>query len=206
MKKTILILTIIAACALPALAQITMPLYTPITVSNLVVAVPAGVTQVASDGYNVFKQLSLTNPISFNLIGIKNGSHYGFGIEANQADTNQLVSAGFGLFAVQTANATTGKTSLNFYDATINLSVQQVEMIPIINIPITLRIFSGPFVSLNGGVLMGEQSGITGDIGFQIATDGYLTLGGGVINAAGAAANGLASVMDFAHVGVVWKF
>lgn len=181
-----------------------------ITVSNLVTGVPAGVTQVVSDGYNVFKNLSLTNPLAINVIGLKNGKLYGGGLVVNPVNTNSAVSAGFGVFGIQTPTAATATakagSKLGFYDATINLSVSQVENIPVLNIPITLRIFSGPFASLNGGVLIGEQSGVTGDISFQISKTGYLTAGGGVINCAGAAAAGLKPTMPFAHIGVIWKF
>jgi hypothetical protein len=188
----------------------TMPSFTSTTVSNVLTSVPAGVVKVASDGYNFWKTLSLTNPLSINLVGLKNGKLFGGGIEVNPVNTNSAVSAGFGLFGIQTTKAATAtakaQTSLDFYDATINLSVSQVENIPVLNIPITLRIFSGPFASLNGGVLIGEQSGVTGDVAFRISATGYLTAGGGVINCAGAAAAGLKATLPMGHIGVIWTF
>ena len=133
-----------------------MPPFTiPVTAGQLGASIPAGVQQVAIDGYNVFKGFSLTNPISVAFIGLKNGSHYGGGVEAHQVLPGSPVSAGFGVFAVQTETAATAttkaQTKFNFYDATINLGVTQVENIPVLNIPITVRLFSGPFASRNGG-------------------------------------------------------
>lgn len=180
------------------------------SLTNILGSAGNGIAQVGTDGYNVFKQFSLTNPISAGVIGIKNGSHYGFGIEANTVNTNSSVNAGFGVFAIQTVTpktATVGaSTKWQFFDATINLSVSKVETVPVLNIPIILRIFSGPFASLNGGTEIGEQSGMTGDFNFQVGNNKYIDLGGGVINASGAAAKGLATVMPMAHINYTWTF
>lgn len=179
------------------------------TVSNVVVSVPAGVKQVATDGYNVFKNFALTNPISINVIGLKNGSMYGFGLEANTINTNSVVNVGFGVFGIQTQTKNAQGQSVkgwNFYDATLNLSVSQVENVPILNLPIILRIFSGPFASLNGGVLIGEQSGVTGDFSFEPWKNVYIDVGGGIVNVAGAAAANLQPVLPMAHAGVTFTF
>lgn len=191
----------------------TMPPFTiPVTAGQLGASVPAGLQQVAVDGYNVFKGFSLTNPISVAFIALKNGSHYGGGVEAHQVLPGSPVSAGFGVFAVQTETAATAtakaQTKFNFYDATINLGVTQVENIPVLNIPITVRLFSGPFASLNGGVLMGEQSGVTGSMAFAVGSSGkwFIHLGGGVVNCAGAAAAGLKPAMPMADIGFIGTF
>lgn len=182
----------------------------PSTVTNIISSVPDGVKQVGTDGYNVFKNFSLTNPISAGVVGIKNGKHYGFGLEANTVSTNSAVNAGFGVFAIQTDVPKTAtmkaSTKWQFFDATLNLSVSKIETVPVLNIPIILRIFSGPFVSLNGGTMIGEQSGATGDFNFQVGTDKYIDFGGGIINASGAAAKGLATVMPMAHFNYTMKF
>lgn len=164
--------------------------------------------QVLTDGYLALKDISLTNPIAVNVFGLMNGTgKYGFGLEVNQADPGKLVNAGFAIAAIQTDQPQAGggtKKGWNFYDATLNLSVQQTETIPLLNIPITVRIFSGPFVSLNGGTLVGEQSGVTGDINLKINEHFGFTGGGGVVNCAGAAAAGLKATMPMAHLALVW--
>jgi hypothetical protein len=180
----------------------------PNTVTNLL-AVPAGVSQLATDGYNVFKQFSLTNPISVGVIGLKNGSLYGGGIEANTVNANSAINAGFAVLGVQTKTTSangTSKTGFSFFDATVNLSVSQVEMVPVLNVPVTLRVFSGPFASLNGGVLMGEQSGVTADFNFQVGAASWIDLGAGVINDSGAAAKGLNSTLPMVHFNFTHKF
>ena len=179
------------------------------TASNLVVSVPAGVTKAVSDGYNVFKNFSMTNPVSIGVFGLKNGSGYGFGLEANEVNQSSAVNAGFALAAIQTETTDAlGKKhkGLDFYDATVNLSLSTTEIIPVLNIPVLLRIFSGPFASLNGGVLIGEQSGTTGDVNIQVGKDKYIDLGGGVVNCAGAAAAKLKPVMPMAHLNFTFKF
>ena len=188
-------------------AQAMPPFTAPVTAGQVAASVPDGVKQVAVDGYNVFKGFSLTNPISVAFIGLKNGSHYGGGIEAHQVLPGSPVSAGFGVFAVQTEDAA-GKVKFNFYDATVNLGVSQVENIPVLNIPITVRLFSGPFASLNGGVLMGEQSGVTGSMAFAVDKAGkwFIHIGGGVVNCAGAAAAGLKPAMPLADIGFIGTF
>lgn len=186
------------------------PLPSVTTVSNVITSVPAGVTKVAGDGYNFFKQLSLTNPISAGIFGVQNGrGNYGGGIEVNGVNPNSSVNAGFAVAAIQTETTDANGVKhrgLNFYDATINLSVSTVETIPILNLPIILRIFSGPFASLNGGVLVGEQSGGTADINFAVGKDKYIDLGGGVVNCAGAAAAGLKPALPMAHLNFTFKF
>ena len=189
------------------------PFVAPVTAGQVGASIPDGVKQVATDGYAVFKGFSLTNPISVAVIALKNGSHYGGGVEAHQVLPGSPVSAGFGIFGVQTESkdATTGKTTtkLNFYDATVNLGVSQVENIPVLNIPITVRLFSGPFANLKqGGVLLGAQSGVTGNFTFALGKSGnwFMHLGGGVVNCSGAAAEGLKPEMPMANLGVIGKF
>ncbi len=182
-----------------------------VTLPNLAASVPDGVKKVAADGYGVFKNFNLTNPISIGIVGLKNGTvGYGGGITANAINPNSSISAGFGLFAIQTqtTDATTGKktTGLNFYDATFNLSASGVWNLPILNVPLITRIFSGPFASLNGGVLVGEQSGFTGDFSFDITPKFNVDLGGGVVNCAGAAAAGLKPAMPMAHLNFTFIF
>ena len=184
-----------------------------VTVTNILTSIGAAPVQVATDGYNVFKQLNLTNPIAFNLVGLQNGTgKYGIGLEVNQASasTNTSgVSAGFGVFGIQTDQAQpngTVKRGWEFFDATVNLSYSARETIPLLNLPINMRIFSGPFASLNGGVLIGEQSGVEGDFTFQVSKTGWFNAGGGVVNCAGAAAKDLKAAMPMAHAGLVWTF
>lgn len=215
------IVTIFFGCIHHAAAQTvnvtnaaTMPPFSSaLTVGQIGASIPDGVKQVATDGYAVFKGFSLTNPISVAVIALKNGSHYGGGVEAHQVLPGSPVSAGFGIFGVQTESkdATTGKTTtkLNFYDANVNLGVSQVENIPVLNIPITVRLFSGPFANLaQGGVLMGAQSGVTGNFTFALGKSGnwFMHLGGGVVNCSGAAAEGLKPAMPMANIGVIGRF
>ena len=187
------------------------PFTLPVTPEQVGASVPAGAKQVAVDGYAVFKGWSLTNPISVAFIGLKNGSHYGGGVEAHQILPGSAVSAGFGVFAVQTESTdAAGKTTtkLNFYDATINLGVSQLVNIPVLNLPVTVRLFSGPFASLNGGVLIGAQSGVTGNMAFALNKTGsaILHFGGGVVNCSGAAAAGLKPAMPMADIGFIATF
>ena len=220
MKKTKSLFLIIGLLLMAfiglATAQTNSPIVQPTIIlnpttslSNVVASVPAGVTKVATDGYNFFKTLSLTNPISVGAIGVKNGSLYGGGLEVNGVNTNSSVNAGFAVLAIQTeqkqANGTE-KKSFGFYDASLNLSISQVENIPVINLPLTMRIFSGPFASLNGGVLIGEQSGVAGDLNFEPFKNVYFDFGGGIINDSGAAAAGLKPVMPMAHFNVTFTF
>lgn len=183
-----------------------MPAFT--TGSDILGGIGNAPKQVLSDGYLALKDLSLTNPIAFHVFGLANGGgKYGFGLEVNQADSSKLVNAGFAIAAIQTDKPQAGggtKKGWNFYDATLNLSVQQTEVIPLLKIPITVRIFSGPFVSLNGGTLLGEQSGVSGDINLKINKNFGFTGGAGVVNCAGAAAAGLKSTMPMAHAALVW--
>jgi hypothetical protein len=158
--------------------------------------------RVATDGYAVFKNFSLTNPISISVIGLKNGSLWGGGIAASTSNTNSLMNAGFGVFAVQTKNAQ-NQTEWSFYDATLNLQIQQIETIPLLNIPITLRIESGPYVQLSkGGNALGAQSAAFGDLTFG-STKWWITLGAGVVNITGA---GLQPILPMAHGTVTFRF
>lgn len=181
------------------------------TVTNLI-NVPAGVSQLGTDAYAAFRQFSLTNPISVGIIGVKNGKLWGGGLEANTANTNSPVNIGFAALAIETpttkvvGGSTVAGSKIGFFDATLNLSVSQVENIPVINVPIILRLASGPFASLSGGVLIGEQSTAMGDFSFQITPKLNLDFGGGAINCSGAAAKGLAPVMPMAHINLTAKW
>ena len=170
-------------------------LVAPTTLGAIGANLGAAPARVATDGYAVFKNFSLTNPISISAIGLKNGSLWGGGIAASTA-TPALVNAGFGVFAVQTKNPQ-GQTQWSFYDATLNLQVSQVETIPVINIPITLRIESGPYVQLSrGGNTLGAQNAAFGDLTFGNPKF-WVTLGGGVVNITGA---GLQPILPMAHL------
>ena len=181
------------------------------TPTAILASVPAAVSTAAAGAWNVFKNFSITNPISVGVFGLQNGpGRYGIGIEAAQQEaeitTNTPVDVGFGLAAIQAQKkAGQNNNGWNFYSATVNIGVSQIETIPVLNIPFTLRVFSGPFTSLNGGVLIGEESGISGDFDFQ-AGPGFLSLGGGVVNDAGAAAASLKPVMPMAHINYNVKF
>jgi hypothetical protein len=173
------------------------------TGSNILDSIGSAPKQVLSDGYLALKDISLTNPIAFHVFGLMNGTgKYGFGLEVNEADPNKTINAGFALAAIQTDKG--GSKSWNFYDATLNIGISQTETIPLLKIPITVRIFSGPFVSLNGGTLIGEQSGVSGDMNFKLSSHMGMILGGGVVNCAGAAAEGLKPAMPMAHLAIVW--
>ena len=180
----------------------------PLTVSNVVSAVPKGLTTVATDGYSVFKNFSPTNPLSIGVFGLQNGAgKYGIGLEANTVRTDSGISAGFAVAGIQVEKD--GKTKWGFYDATINLSASGVWNLPVLNLPLITRVFSGPFVSLDGGVLIGAQSGACGDLAFDLSKNMNLDFGGGVVNCAGAAATGLKPAMPMAHVNITltsWKF
>jgi hypothetical protein len=170
------------------------------TLSNLIAQAGTGVAQVANDSYNVFKNISLTNPITAGVIFLRNGSKSGFGLEAGSVDTNSLVNVGFGVFAIQTKQPTASggtATHWGFYDATVNLSVSKVETLPIFNIPIEMKIESGPAVRLSsGGNTLMEQTAGFGDITFDPIGGWPLTIGGGIVNAVG---SGLRPVMPFLH-------
>lgn len=174
------------------------------TVSDIVSNIGQAPATVAKDGYNAFKQFSITNPIAGHVIGLMNGKgKYGVGLEVNQADPNQVIGIGFAVAGIQTDKD--GAKKWNFYDATLNLSVSKTETIPLLNIPVTVRVFSGPFASLNGGVLMGLESGTSADIHFKLADHWALELGGGIINCSGAAAEGLKPVLPMAHLALAWS-
>jgi hypothetical protein len=178
------------------------------SVTNIIGNTGAGIAQVGTDGYNVISGFNWNNPISAGFIGIKNGSHYGAGLELNTADTNSLVNIGFGVFAIQnneTQADGTSKTKWGFYDATLSLSVQQVETIPVIKLPLTLRIESGPAVKIQsggtgGGALL-EQSAAFGTVTFSPIKNWPITIGGGVIHC-----SAFANVMEMALVNVSQKF
>jgi hypothetical protein len=211
MKTLLFTAALVSMLSLSAAAQTVVSTNTVTTVSNVISSVPAGATKVVTDGYNFFKTLTLTNPISAGIFGLQNGSgNYGGGIEVNGVNTNSMVNAGFAIAGIQTetTDLNTGKKTraFNFYDATINLSISTVETIPVLNLPVIVRLFSGPFTSLNGGVLIGEQSGLTGDLNFQVGSDKFIDFGGGVVNCAGAAARGLQPAMPMAHINFTWKF
>jgi hypothetical protein len=191
--------------------SLTLPLPGTTTGSNILLSVPAGVTKLTTDVYDFFTSIAWTNPISVGVFGLQNGSgNYGGGLEVNSIKPGATVNAGFAVAAIQTTETdpVTGKKSRTwgFYDATINLSLSTIETIPALNIPIYLMIWSGPFASLNGGVLIGAQSGMSGDLKIPIgpkpanpALQHLITLGGGVINCSGAAAKGLKSAMPIVH-------
>lgn len=184
------------------------PIAPATSVSNLLGTAASGVSQAASDGWNVFSQFSLTNPISAGIVGLKNGNHYGGGIEVSTANTNSLVNIGFGLFAIQNDSSSTvngvtkTKTQWGFYDATINLSVSTVEQIPILKIPITLKIESGPAVRLSrgGGTLL-EQSAAFGDVTFDQIKNWPITVGAGIVDC-----SAFANVMPMLHLNISHQF
>jgi hypothetical protein len=166
--------------------------------------------RVASDGYLTLKSLSFTNPIQANLFGIQNGSgKYGVGLEINQAAPDSLVSVGFGVAAIQTdeQQGIGTKKTLSFYDATVNLGVGDVINFPGTSLPLTYRLFSGPFTKLNnsqGGVYVGEESGAVGEMNFVLSSHWGLGFGGGAINCSGAAAAGLKPAMPIAKLAFTW--
>lgn len=185
--------------------NMTVPFTSPTDIIGGIGKVPG---QVLNDGYMSLKNLSITNPIQGHVFGLMNGSgKYGGGIMVNQADPTKFVNAGFALAAVQTEQKQgdgTFRNKWSFYDASLNLSVQQTETIPLLKIPIVVTIFSGPFCSMNGGVLMGAQSGVSGDVNFLLSKHWAFTLGGGVVNCTGAAAAGLKPAMPMGQFALTW--
>lgn len=219
MKKIYYVFMLFASILFNVKAQITIvtnaipnnPMTAPVVPTSLgaiganLGAAPA---QVATDGYAVFKNFSLTNPLAISVIGLKNGSLWGGGLAASTANTNSMLNAGFGLFAIQTPKKIAGGYSTtqnewSFYDATLNLQIQQIETIPLLNIPITLRLESGPYVQLSrGGNTLGAQSAAFGDLTFG-SPRLWFTFGGGVVNISGA---GLQPVLPMAHATFTFRF
>lgn len=145
--------------------------------------------QIYTDAANVFQNTSLTNPFDIGIDFIRNGSKSGFGVQLVSVNTNSTVNFGFGVYALQIAQpsvahqATTYKW--NFLDATLNVQISKVENLPLLNIPVTFRVGSGPAVNLSSGNLLLEQSFAVADVSFNLIKGWPIVCGGGVINLTG---------------------
>ena len=156
------------------------------SVSNLLGTSAAGLTHVTTDASAVFGKFSWSQPLDVSAVGIKNGDLWGGGVTISQTPTNSVVGLGFGVFGIQnhvTDAALKTTTKLQFYDATLSLSVKQVETIPVLNLPVVFRIETGPALKLSGGSgeLM-EQSAAMGSVTFDWFKGWPLTISGGVIH------------------------
>jgi hypothetical protein len=213
MKKTLFVLITLALLVIAGQlkaqtnpASSTMPAFAPISVSGLSLTgivgtnTANGLQQVIHDGAAVFSQITLSNPCDVAVIGIKSGKQYGGGFSVSQTPTNSVVGVGFGFFAMQKTVLTpvTYKhkpqmvplnSGWNFYDATLSLSVSQVEMIPVLNIPLTLRLETGPAMRLSNPITVLEQSALYATIELDWFKGWPIRLGGGVIHCSDPAFN-----------------
>jgi hypothetical protein len=175
-----------------------MPPLPPTSLTDLTKTAGTGITQAATDGLNVFQKLSLTNPISFGVFGVKNGKNYGAGVDVSSDNPESLVNVGFALLALP--NSTSHQ--LDFYDATLNLSISTVEKIPVLNIPVTLKIESGPAFRLSrGGNMLLEQSAAFGDVTLDWINKWPVTIGGGLIHC-----SAFSGALPMAHLNVTHTF
>ncbi len=125
----------------------------PTVLQQLIGAGPAVYTQV--------KSLSLADGFKVVPFGIRHDNDYGGGFAFSTANTNG-VNAGLALAAIseQTTDPVTHlkKRSWNFYDATLNISLNGTTTIPFVNWPVDYFIQSGPAFNLKDIKTVYEQS------------------------------------------------
>lgn len=178
MNKKILIIGIaLAAMVINVEAQSPAPLLPPVTAASLgdtngqieatttnVDKTPSPLSQLeigVTAGYQALTQLSFTNGFAAGPFGIRHNSDYGGGIFARTVNPSG-VNVGFALAGIyeHTKDAVTlkSKSSLNFYDATVNISLGGTTVIPFINFPLDYIIESGPATNLKYPKTVYEQS------------------------------------------------
>jgi len=164
--RTAIYLAALCLCASVANAQDNPPPaeVTPPATNTVTTKTPAPVKQLedgVTAGYKALSQLSFTNGLSGGFFGIRHDSDYGGGIFARTANPTG-VNVGFSLAAIyeQTKDKTTLKThsELNFYDATLNISLNGTTVIPFLNYPLDYVLESGPATNLKDPKTIYEQS------------------------------------------------
>ena len=149
------------------------------SVSNYLSSAGSTLGQVYTDGKAALSGLDFAQGAKVSLLGIKHKSDYGLGVTLTTAITNSYVQAGFGVFAMQERDVT-GNKRLNFYDATISLSVTKQESL--LGMTLDLSIESGPAYDISGGTVL-EQSAVLASHTFSFGGGNIeLTIGGGVLH------------------------
>jgi hypothetical protein len=177
----------------------------PITIPNLPGNLGTNLTHVANDAVGVFQNFNFKQA-SAGIVGFKTPDGFGGGIEVHSFSTNTPVQIGFGIFGAQERNTVTKKLEFGFYDGTLNIGVSTVETIPVVNLPLTLRVESGPafkFAGEGGGTLL-EQSAAYGDFNFHLSKNWSLTFGGGLLHCSDP--HFVDKAMPMAHGNLNWSF
>lgn len=141
----------------------TTPPVAPST-NQVTTATPAPIKQVETGvmaGYQALSQLSFSNGVTGGPFGIRHNSDYGGGLYIRTANPTG-VNVGFGLAGIyeHIKDPVSLKThsELNFYDATLNISLNGTTVIPFLNYPLDYVIESGPATNLKAPKTIYEQS------------------------------------------------
>jgi hypothetical protein len=190
MKKfsALLPLAALCLCASVAKSQETPPVPTAapaaVTTTN-VVSDPTPIDQFKVAGSTIYlqvKSLSLTDGFKAIPFGIRHDNDYGGGLALSTANTNG-VNAGFALAAIseQTKDPATGKKKRewNFYDATLNISLNGTTTIPFVNWPVDYFLQSGPAFNLKDIKTVYEQSEAGISKSWRLGPHLALSVGGG---------------------------
>jgi len=203
--------------ALPSLFIINTPAQTagttagPVTPNLLTNSVFAALPGVASSNlvaggeaiYNAVKDFSFKQGFDVGLVGLNHDRYWGGGLILQDVNTNTAVHAFAGVFAMQTPTGVNGQREWSFYEGTGGISIQQTETIPILGWPLTINVWTGPGLKLNGGggILL-SQSGISGDLNFHLFKKLYLCAGGGLVYCTDAAID----TSKMGHANFTWRF
>ena len=177
MKTALLILSSIFYLLTPAIAQnntppmpgsdqmaATAPLPTEAATNIVTTKTPTPIQQLGTGltaGYQALSQLSFTNGLSGGPFGIRHDSDYGGGLFVRTANPTG-VNVGFALAGIyeHVKNPVTlkSRSELNFYDATLNISLNGTTVIPFLNYPLDYILESGPATNLKDPKTIYEQS------------------------------------------------